>query len=92
MTKILGSLLLGLALMAPVAIQAQDHDGHDQNSQSKRYYDKTHKDYHQWNSQEDSSYHQWLKDNHRKDHDFAKAPKSEQQSYWNYRHDHSEAH
>jgi len=85
MTRIFGSLLLGIALVAPVAIQAQD-------TQSQRYYDKTHKDYHQWNDHENSSYHQWLKDNHRKDHEFTKAPKNEQQSYWNYRHQHPDPH
>lgn len=90
MSKILGGLIISIALAAPIAIQAQDHN--DQNNENKRVYDSSHKDYHQWNSQEDSNYHQWLKDNHRKDHDWNEASKKEQQEYWNYRHDHPDSH
>ena len=87
MKKILTGMLLSVALCVPAALQAQDHDEH----QDKRYYDNSHKDYHQWNTDEDSSYHQWLKDNHRKDHDWAHASKKEQQQYWNWKHEHGDS-
>jgi hypothetical protein len=43
--QILGGLLLGAALLVPVAVRAADHD--------KKYYDREGKDYHTWNAQED---------------------------------------
>ena len=75
--------LLALGLTAPL-VMADDHD-HDNN---RRYYDKTHKDYHQWNANEDKSYGVFLSTNHIQVHAFSKARPSEQQKYWNWRHDH----
>ncbi|MDQ2840321.1 MAG: hypothetical protein M3Y72_04630 [Acidobacteriota bacterium] len=90
MSKFLGSFLLSLALVTPVALHAQDHQ--DQDHQNKRYYDSTHKDYHEWNANEDQAYHTYLKENHKKDHDWSKASKKEQNNYWNWRHGHPDAH
>lgn len=88
MSRNFGVVLLGVALSMPIAVQAQDH----QDSQTKRYYDSKHKDYHEWNANEDQMYHQWLKDNHKKDHDWSKASKREQNDYWNWRHEHPDSH
>jgi len=67
---------------------AQDH--HDDRDGDHRYYDSGHKDYHQWNADEDRRYHEYLKDKHRKDHDWEHASKREQQEYWSWRHQHDE--
>jgi hypothetical protein len=83
MKRFFGALILGTILITPVAIQAQD---------AKKYYDRDHKDYHAWNDNENTSYHKFLTEKHYKDHEFTKAPKKEQQEYWNWRHDHPDAH
>jgi hypothetical protein len=84
MTRYLSALLLGAALLAPVAIKAQDHP--------QRYYDKTHKDYHEWNDSENQRYQSYQKEKNIKAHEFAKAKKSEQQDYWKWRHEHGDNH
>lgn len=76
MKKLLSGLIMLFALSAPAVLCAQ------------RYYDPSHKDYHEWNSGEDTAYHRWLKETHKKDHDWAHATKREQRSYWAWRHDH----
>ncbi len=92
MSKFLGSVLLSLALVTPVALHGQDRPRQAQDQQNKRYYDSKHKDYHEWNGDEDQRYHEWLKENHKKDHDFSKASKAEQNAYWNWRHEHPDSH
>jgi hypothetical protein len=74
--------LVALGLTAPLVI-ADDHSNNN-----KRYYDKSHKDYHQWNANEDKSYSVFLSTNNIQVHAFSKAKPTEQQQYWNWRHDH----
>jgi hypothetical protein len=78
--------LLSTALMAPIAmtptvLRAQDHT----------YHDKQHNDDHAWNGQEDKAYRIYAKQNHRKYSDFARLKEEDQQNYWNWRHEHSDA-
>jgi hypothetical protein len=60
--RYLSSLLLTAALASPVAMMAaaspQDDRSHEnsQGENNKRYYDKRHKDYHNWDANEDRSY------------------------------------
>lgn len=92
MSRIFGAVLLSAALFVPATIvQAQDHQDR-QNTQNKRYYDSTHKDYHEWNANEDQAYHQYLQENHRKNQDWSRASKRDQNAYWNWRHEHPDAH
>ena len=76
------SLFLTAALAAPVAIMAQE--GRDQH----RVYDKQHKDYHNWDDNENHAWGQYLSENHKSSHEYSKANKKEQSQYWNYRHAH----
>ena len=80
------SLLLSAALLAPLAMQAQDRD-HDRDDQ--RVYDRAHRDYHNWNSDEDNAYRQWYGQtyNGRQYRDYRKLHKKQQQAYWKWRHD-----
>jgi hypothetical protein len=78
-------LVSGLGVCRNAA--AQD-DHHDDKAQDHRYYDKSHKDYHQWNGDEDKHFHDYLKEKHKKDHDWQHANQREQQNYWAWRHDH----
>jgi hypothetical protein len=76
-----GALMMP-ALMTPTALRAQDH---------RSYHDKKHNDDHEWNDHEDKAYRIWVTQNHRKYNDFAKIKESDRQSYWGWRHDHSDA-
>ncbi len=84
--RYIASLFLAAALAAPVSIMAvpvpqQDHA-------QNRVYDKDHKDYHNWDDNENRAWGQYLTENHKKSHEFSKANKREQSQYWNWRHAH----
>ncbi|MBZ5624092.1 MAG: hypothetical protein LAQ69_36145 [Acidobacteriia bacterium] len=77
--------VLGTSLtVAASSAQERDHNA----QQSRRYEDKAHKDFHEWNDNEDRAYRQYLQEHHKKYHDFAKANRKEQNDYWNWRHGH----
>jgi len=57
----------------------------------RTYHDKGHNDDHAWNAHEDKAYRIWAKENHRKYVDFAKLRAEDQESYWAWRHEHSDA-
>lgn len=80
------SLFLAAALMAPVAIMAAPvpQDARVQ----VRVYDRDHKDYHNWDDHENRAWGIFLTNNHRRNHEFAKANRREQREYWNWRHEH----
>jgi hypothetical protein len=78
MLRYLGTLFLGVALLAPVAVYAQDHDRDHQT--------------HVWNANEDPYWRQYLKENHKKYHDWAKSNKREQEAYWKWRDTHRDVH
>lgn len=81
----IASLVLTSLLFAsvyPAAAKSQEA------SVQIRVYDRDHKDYHNWDDRENSAWMQYQSENHVKQHDFKKANKKEQSSYWNWRHDH----
>ncbi len=83
MRRYLSTLLLGVAMCAPVVMHAQDHP--------KKYYDRDKKDYHEWNEQEDRAYRHWVEnERHKPYHGWSKASKSQQAEYWRWRHAHSD--
>jgi hypothetical protein len=84
MKKAILLAVLGSATIIPQALIAQDHDDH-------RFYDKRHKDYHQWNDHEDRAYHMYWEQRHHAYVDWARASEAERQRYWNWRHSHSDA-
>jgi hypothetical protein len=53
-----------------------------------RYYDREHRDYHNWDDNEDRSYRVYLGEQHREYHPFAESKRRQQQAYWNWRHSH----
>jgi hypothetical protein len=85
-SRFIGSLILAAALIAPVAIMAAPvpQDGGVQ----IRIYDRSHKDYHNWDDHENRAWGIFLTDNHRKSHEYSRASKKEQGQYWNWRHQH----
>ena len=78
--QILGGLLLGAALIVPVAVSAADHE--------KKYYDRDGKDYHTWNAQEDRAYHAYVGEQHQQYREFKKVKRVHQQEYFKWRHEH----
>jgi hypothetical protein len=86
----IASLFLTAALAAPVAIMAAPVP-QDEKVQV-RVYDKQHKDYHNWDDNENRAWGTYLSDNHRNSHEFSTANKKEQGQYWNWRHAHPDNH
>src|SRR5436309_9373465 len=99
MYRYLKVIALSACLVGPALVGAQDRDHQDRdhqdrdrqdrgqnNQQSVRYEDRAHKDFHEWNPDEDQAYRRYLQEHHRKYHEFSKAKKSEQSDYWKWRH------
>jgi hypothetical protein len=84
--RYISSLLLAAALAAPVAIMAAP--GPQDASVQIRFYDRSHKDYHNWDDRESHAWGIFLSKNHRDSHEFLKANTKEQSNYWNWRHAH----
>ena len=47
---------------------------------------------HVWSDSENPAWHQHLKEQHKKDHEWAKATKREQTAYWKWRDKHPDVH
>jgi hypothetical protein len=82
--------LLSAALIVPIALTPKALQAQDQRA-ARTYHDKQHDDDHAWNGQEDKAYRIYAKQNHRKVSDFSKLKEEDQQNYWKWRHDHSDA-
>jgi hypothetical protein len=96
MPKFLGSLLLGVALVSPVGLQAFDkfqddsrQDARERNEgDQRRYYDRDYRDYHRWNNNEDGRYRSWGTERHEAYRPFYRLHRKQQRAYWKYRHEH----
>lgn len=89
------SLFLAAALATPLATIASPRPQDDRDSRTSkdskdthRVYDAKHKQYHNWDDNENQAWNRYLSENHKKDHAFTKATKKEQEEYWDWRHDH----
>jgi len=84
--RYIATLFLAGALAAPVSIMAaavpQDA------TVQVRVYDRDHKDYHNWDDNENRAWGRFLVENHRNTHEYAKSNRKEQSQYWNWRHAH----
>jgi hypothetical protein len=76
---VLGAALLVPVAMAPTVLRAQT------------YHDAQRNEDHHWDAHEGKAYKIWVKQNHRKYADFAKLKAEDQQAYWDWRHEHSDA-
>jgi hypothetical protein len=84
--EFIASLLLTAALAVPVVVMAVP--GPQEASVQVRVYDKNHKDYHNWDDNENRAWGTFLVENHRDHHEYSKSNKKEQSEYWNWRHAH----
>src|ERR1700680_2425357 len=94
-SRILSTLALGAALIAPVALRAQDESRKTTTTttttETKRYYDPVEKDYHQWSDQEDRAYRVYLQEKHTDYVEFPKVKVTEQREYFKWRHGHPDS-
>ena len=88
--------LAGALLATPGIVGAANppvpngQEEHHEQVEQHRYYDRQHKDYHNWNEGEDRSYRIYLGEQHREYRDFSRNSRAQQQAYWNWRHEHPE--
>jgi len=88
--------VLTAALAAPSTMSAaampldngRQEENHRDDKDHNRVYDRDHKDYHNWDDNEDRSYRAYLGERHREYHPFAELKEKEQRAYWNWRHRH----
>ena len=86
MHRFLGKFLLGLALLTPVALQAD----HEVKVKVKRYYDRDAKDWHEWNEREERAYRRYLEQKRIEHRDWARLRREQQREYWRWRHLHND--
>ncbi len=86
--RIIGSLFLTAALMAPVSVVAAPKP----QSASVQVFDKDHNDYHNWDDNENQAWGRFEVENKAKPREYKKANKKEQSQYWNWRHDNPDKH
>ncbi len=81
--------LVGTALLSADA-SAKDKDKHKDKHKQKhdaRVYDRGHRDYHNWNGDEDRFYRQYLDEHHHPYRAFSRMDRQQQLQYWRWRHD-----
>ncbi len=81
--------LLSAALVAPLVITPMTLRAEDKHARS--YHDKKHNDDHEWNAHEDRAYRMYAKEQHRRYRDFSRLNENDQEAYWGWRHEHSDA-
>jgi hypothetical protein len=86
MIRYLPAVLLGTALTLSLGVSPlrADHEG-------RSYHDERGKDDHHWDNHEDKAFRIWEREQHHKHRDFAKLKHEEQEEYWAWRHQHSDA-
>ena len=57
----------------------------------RSYHDSRANDEHRWDAHEDKAYRIWEKENRHKHRDFSKLRAEDQEGYWAWRHQHSDA-
>jgi len=82
MHRFLGKFLLGIALVTPVALQAE----HEVKVKVKRYYDRDAKDWHEWNEREERAYRRYREEKRMENRDWARLHREQQREYWRWRH------
>ena len=88
MKKLLLTIPLGVALLAPGYSFAQYHDRDDRYEHSHRYYDPYYRDYHEWNENENRAWHRYREYRHRRYIEWERARERERRAYWRWRHEH----
>jgi hypothetical protein len=101
-SRIFIPLLLGVAIAAPASMGAgslpaprtppatQERD-RDHDRDNRRYEDREHHDYHNWNDREEFAYRHWLEERRERQYiAFERLQRARQAEYWRWRHEHLE--
>jgi hypothetical protein len=88
--RIFGSLILTVALIAPVSVIATPN--HQSASLQIRVHDRDHKGYHNWDDNENQGWGRFEVENNTKPHRYSKSSGKERSQYWNWRHDNPDKH
>ena len=73
----IASLLLGASLLAPMAVKAANPTptpGQEVHVRVRRYYDREHHDWHDWDDHESAAYRHWLMEE-RREHEYREYPR-----------------
>lgn len=87
----LGLFLLGASLVTPTAVKAasiapsQGEERHE-----RRFYDREHHDWHNWDDREAAAYRHWLMEerHERQYREYVRLRRRQQAEYWRWRHEH----
>jgi hypothetical protein len=92
--RYLGFIFLSAALTTPIAIRtnAATEDDHRDDKRDTRVCDRSHKDYHNWDDNEDRAYRRYLGEKHQDYREYSELSSGEQNSYWGWRHSHPDSH
>jgi hypothetical protein len=85
MKRYLSVLMLGATLIVPTVAKADDDD-----RRHHRYYDRSRRDWHEWNEKEERAYRHYLKEQRRREIDFERAHRRDREQYFRWRHEHPE--
>lgn len=83
--------LAGTAFLPADALAADKKHKEKKEKKEKheaRTYDRAHRDYHNWNGDEDRLYRQYLDEQHRQYRVYSRMNQKQQREYWQWRHDH----
>jgi hypothetical protein len=83
---VISAFLLALAILAPAAIRANAATP----QVVVRFYDRDHRDYHNWDDREVHSYGLYRSDHPKYNENFARANRRQQRDYWRWRHEHGD--
>ncbi len=87
MLKLTGLIVMGTGLLLPLAAQPPRDDDH-----RDRYYDRDHKDYHEWNEREERAWHRyWEEQRHALPLTWRRANEEQRRAYWRWRHEHPDS-
>jgi hypothetical protein len=89
--RILGGLLLGIGMLAPVVARADEHPYNKHYYDNRRYYDRDGHDYHVWNETEDRAYRFYLTDQHLAYREWRTVKGADQAAYFRWRHTHPDS-
>ena len=94
-TRTLGAIILTAVFVVPLSLSAMPafQDRHDERKEEKskeRYFDKKHKDYHDWDDHEQSMFQVYLSERHLPAVEFRVMKDKDQQKYWDWRHTHED--
>jgi|ERR1035438_9115641 hypothetical protein len=88
MRNCLTALLVSCALLVPAQGLAQYHEDRDHRDREGRYYDREHRDYHEWNDRESRAWHRYWEERRRREIAWERANERQRRAYWRWRHEH----